>query len=525
MRRIAVIWALVAIEAVFLCNLGQRTVRAAGPTTPTFIDASAHMSTSGVTNSVSDYVIYLLNTNIAGNSIVVGCSWSASGNPTMTVTDDAGDSFTTGPTNNDANQIVQMWWAVNTVGGATKVTVHSSVTGVLHKGCTYAQYAGLGNLTNDGTCNANVANGTLACGSFTTTHNGDLIIHFWQCDSPTGAGSNASVGSPGGSFSNVSINSMESYGFDAEVQVTAGAVNPTETVTNCSAGLSVGVALQASAGGSGATISGLYLQCIAVENFPNAISSTQAFQMPCGDSSGNLITWTGNFNCTSACTGAGTDITAVSDGTNSYQFVTGTGIGGSTAGCAAIMTASNTGLCLGYACNATIASSTRLTFTWTGSDANMLVAMAVWKGAKTGSSTACFDKAALTTSTCTASPACVPPSGASLPLSGPTLTPSVANEGAYGYQQEDAQAVTGTGSNVGTPHFEDIDFKFYGSNELEQDGGLFHIYLTTTAAVTPTFSYSNYDAGQTVQGYGSIMALFLPAVGAPAVHNAIPQVL
>ena len=253
---------------------------------------------------MSAYSIRLPNLTQSGNCVIVGLNYSSSGE-IPTVTDDQADTFTQVITNDDGNQTVSLFVALNVAGGAQNISVHlGSATAYVAAVASEFYNVATANAV-DGSHGHSGSGTSITAGSFTPTTSGDLIYQLAVQDST----SNPMISFTQGSspWTLLSADLMDSMTLQYQVQTTASAINPLMSMSPANSWNSVGIALKS--GSSGSDISGMHIVHLQHNAFPAYASSPAYLQFP---TTGNLIvvSWIGV---------PGHDLTSITDNQgNSY---------------------------------------------------------------------------------------------------------------------------------------------------------------------------------------------------------------
>lgn len=166
----------------------------------------------------------------ANNLLICGASWDTT-TITLTITDDQSNIYTAGPTSNDGTRNIALRYVLGVAASTQKLTfTFSTAANNVHVTCSEYAFVATSAAT-DGSCStSNVTGPTVACGSFTTTVDGDLIFYYaiddFCCNSAITA---VTVGS---NFNKLSADRRGTFIAHAEqytVQTTHGAINPTMT--------------------------------------------------------------------------------------------------------------------------------------------------------------------------------------------------------------------------------------------------------------------------------------------------------
>lgn len=228
----------------------------------------------------------------AGNMLVYACKQGSATAPIL-ITDDKNNSWYSFTISDGVNgNLFKFGYAPNVAGGTRKVTATFSSSLDFNVCALYE-------LTNIATANpvdvsetAQIANGTVAAGSMTTTVNGDLILQQAWCNS-CGNATNTYTWAANGSFKLDNDNGFDVNAMQWEVQSTAGAVNPTLTLTAPGGGSISNVptfAVAFKGASSGSSRTGMYVDAIKILGFPGTnLSSNPATIVFGAPTTGNLI--------------------------------------------------------------------------------------------------------------------------------------------------------------------------------------------------------------------------------------------
>jgi hypothetical protein len=330
------------ILSLVVCSLFATTANGATPT----IIHKANCSNAQV--GVTDYTCpYSIEGSYTGNLIVVGVQFS--GCTTLTISDDIGQAFVQAVTVS-GGQVVRVYYKPNSAAGSHKIIAHCTATATNFAIQAYEFNNVLLSSPVDVTCGVNTASGTSApCGSMTTTAASDLIYHFCAQDS---APTNTETWTPNAGFSLLYADRYDSQASEFQVQVSAGAINPTMTMSVGASKTCVGAAFKSVTAGtalpSGAHFIGVSHNALNPSN--GYASGATTLQFPCASPT-NLIyistIWEPNLTIPGS----------VTDSDSQTYTSTGADVSSSTSGNAHTY----------YKTSATCSNNKTITFTTTGS--------------------------------------------------------------------------------------------------------------------------------------------------------------
>ena len=310
---------------------------------PTLVQHASGSSSQGY--GLSRYVIQLPNGTLAGNCIIVAFQY-ASASPAISVTDDKGDTYISGVTHTDYNQIVNIYYALNVAAGARVITISFSgatpnyVTGMASEFNNIATSSAI-----DASTSADGSGTTIAAGSMTTIAAGDLIYQFAVQDSTSSPIASWTQGlSP---WTLLSADVLDSTAAQYQVQASVGTINPAFSMSPAYNWNTAAIAFKSAPAG---TVPRTGIRVVRAQHlaFPAYRGSPTTINFPC---TGNLIvpSWIGV---------EGHDLTALSDSNSNTYSPTGAAFGSGTSGDNQIY----------YAANAACSTTMTLTVTTTGTD-------------------------------------------------------------------------------------------------------------------------------------------------------------
>lgn len=270
--------------------------------TPTLIQRGSNPDTQG--NTVTALSFTLDNPTLAGNMVCFAMMCAAGGGGTITTTNDKGDTPTLIKSVANANQTLNCY-AVLATTGSQKYTVNFTVA--VSFACLFGiqEWNNIPSITPDGTASGATGNSTTpTAGSITTTQAGDLVLQWAEEDGAT----NTETWTAGTSFTlstaiSISIPTASQH----QIQVSAGAINPSITMGTGDSWATVAVAFKAGSSGT-ALPAGIRVLGHQFWNLQAGNNGPFTLQFP---TFGNLLV-------IGTMSSPGFDISAVSDGTNTY---------------------------------------------------------------------------------------------------------------------------------------------------------------------------------------------------------------
>ena len=263
-------------------NGSSFTVNATLAGEPTLIQ-QADGDTSDVHQSVSVYMLPLPQPSLTGNLLIVAATWNTD-TITGVLSDNLGtNTWTAGPIVKDTTKVTtaEAWYCSNCNPGTRvfTLTLSSATTYVKMVAAEYSGIASSGAL--DGSSGIFTASSTtLQPGSFTTTHNGDLIWQWAVCDSGCTTGSSGKFTAQSG----LSLVAADTLGVDLQavqsgIQATAGAIDPTITSPLSFGYISIGMAFETATAGT--IPSGIRILSMGHRSTSDETASSRVFQFPC----------------------------------------------------------------------------------------------------------------------------------------------------------------------------------------------------------------------------------------------------
>ncbi len=145
----------------------------AGTTVPTLVQAVNTSSTAG--NVENTYTVRLPNATLSGNSVVLAVQ-QKSGTGALSVSDDKGNTYNLGKTNDDGVQTVSVFYALNVAAGAQKITL-SFAGGANWVAAVAAEFYNVAlSSAFDGASATGGVSTLVTAGNLTTTADHDLIF-------------------------------------------------------------------------------------------------------------------------------------------------------------------------------------------------------------------------------------------------------------------------------------------------------------------------------------------------------------
>lgn len=222
--------------------------------TPTLIQ---HTSGSNTDTTVSNaavsaggtYNLPWAQTTLSGNALICGFTLDSSGPPTLSMQDDASNTWTSGITVTDATHgvITALFYSVNSAPATVaqvKFTGHSAA--FVQMSCSEFNNIALSSPTDGSNSHVDAGSTAGSSGAFTTTADGDLIYQVISIDS--GASPTFSQGtSP---FVLLSADEQDGWASQYQIQPTHGSITPQLPLGTSKATSSVGMAFKATSAGT-----------------------------------------------------------------------------------------------------------------------------------------------------------------------------------------------------------------------------------------------------------------------------------
>lgn len=288
--------------------------------TPTLIQAGSGSNTRGgsfpfntpVTGGGS-YDIVLPHPTLSGNCMVVGMTCDNTNTPTITVTDDKGNTYTQIASIVDTTngQLTVIFAALNLIAGATVLHVSPSTTSSFLSPA-YAEFNNVATASaQDGHNSAFSGGGSTSVqpGSFTTTAAGDLIVQY--------ANRNAHGAGTEETWSNSSpwvfavADRIDGQTLQYQIQASAGAINPLVTLAASQPWATCGIALKSASAGTPLP-AGLRIIRLLHHNTQNGTDTSVTVQFPTSVANGLIV----------VANSGPSQVTAVTDSaSNSYTSI------------------------------------------------------------------------------------------------------------------------------------------------------------------------------------------------------------
>jgi Bacterial Ig domain len=288
-----------AVGLLFLSTLGaaDAAVTPENSGTPTLVQ-HVLCSNSGGYNVIT-YDCKLPNATLGGNAVIVAFQYADGEEiPDVTVSDDAGNRYTSLVTHTDGNQIANIFGAFNVASGARAITLtFNGESGGRYVSAMISEFYNVANTDTFDAGASNNGNGeTVTAGMLHPSMNGDLIYQFAINDDPGYCDYWTQGDSP---WELLSADWLNGQADQYQVQTTSTAIDPTLTqgVRSGTSGSfnSVAVALKPAFAGTppGSGIRVVHLQHNSFVNITNFSSDTQGAPTIEFPSSGNLLVLAG----------------------------------------------------------------------------------------------------------------------------------------------------------------------------------------------------------------------------------------
>lgn len=239
-------------------------------------------------------------------SVMVG--YASGANPTISCTDNLGNTYTPGPAVDDTTNLQKcaMFYLRNAPTGITHWIFSFSELVDFFEGMVSRFYNIDLTAAAEASHGASGTSTTWQPGSFTPLTNGDLIYNVAWNYGAFPAGLTSLAGDTG--FTPLNFSRHDGHCAQYKVQATAGAINPAFTVSNSLLFFSLGIAFKSAA--APVSVPPVRVVRRAVYTFPsNDITTSFTEQFPCDTGNTLLMAWDGYGNAAPP----GCHLTAVSD--------------------------------------------------------------------------------------------------------------------------------------------------------------------------------------------------------------------
>jgi hypothetical protein len=220
-----------------------------------------------------------------GTLLFVAFNWTALVPPSLSVSDDKGNTWKLGASVTDTTHgtISAIYYALNVAAGTTVVRVNVTGHNADFVSAVVSEFNNVATANAfDGSSGAFSTSTSINSGSLNTSTAGDLIYQYAAGDS--GSGTTWSQGSA--PWNLLSADYSGSQAAQYQVQASAGSINPSMAISPNTGWGSVAIALKSAAAGT-ALPAGIRVLRLVHFNGRNETSSTMKFQFP--TLTGNLI--------------------------------------------------------------------------------------------------------------------------------------------------------------------------------------------------------------------------------------------
>lgn len=441
--------------------------------TPTLVQAVWGENSQGYNvggwpgNPALYYAIEFPEPTLPGNLLV--CSAVSGGSPSFTISDDKGETWSTGgpnyPFHDSNNDSEFIWYLANNAGGVRQVKVTStSNPGYVSVTCSeFYNVATSSPLDGTAGCNT-VSNSTLTGTATGTLTSGDLVYFVSYGKNATTSSSFTAGSQPNIPWMLDAVDLMDGYAVQHGVYSSTNSFTPQMTTGTSGSYTSCEVIFKAASAGTAPTQS---MRVVHLGHFSMPDSgTTQNIQMP---SSGNLLV--------ASFTAGGDSISSISTTPANTWTSTGAMAGGPSL---------NASSQIFYAGNASTAPTMQVAITRAGTLSNDNVLIYDVSGANTSP----FDKDSGGQSGTESSE--VP----SFTTCSSCLTPSAAGELVIMNANQDwctGTAVTAPSGALYDSAFTTMD-SVDGAQPIDQNGEWAHLYSTNTSAITATWAMTCDEA-------------------------------
>jgi chitodextrinase len=216
---------------------------------PTLIQHVTTSSNYDPTELGNNFRIHLADPALANNCIILGIRYPDAPGRTVTIADDRGNTWLSGPTVSNNGIRSRIFYATGVVAGTRDITVtfDKALSGFQAQISEFYNVAV--NFALDGASGrATSANPAIAAGGVTTTTPGDLIYNYVTTND---FGAPITAITSGAGFTLLSADRLRASATQYAVQTAAGVVNPAMTVTSLGGSMnSLAIALKAATAGT-----------------------------------------------------------------------------------------------------------------------------------------------------------------------------------------------------------------------------------------------------------------------------------
>jgi hypothetical protein len=225
------------------------TVNNAAPSIPTLIQHVTTSSNYDPSELGNNFRIHLADPALASNCVILGIRYPDAPGRTVTIADDRGNAWLTGPTVSNNGIRSRIFYVTGVIAGTRDiiVTFDAKLSGFQAQISEFYNVAV--NFALDGSSgSATSPNPAIAAGSLTTTVPGDLVYNYVTTND---FGATITSITAGAGFTLLSADRLRASAAQYTVRTQAGAVNPAMTVASASGTMnSLAIALKGAAAGT-----------------------------------------------------------------------------------------------------------------------------------------------------------------------------------------------------------------------------------------------------------------------------------
>ena len=228
------------------------TVNNAAPSTgsvPTLIQHVTTSSNYDPSELGNNFRIHLADPALANNCVIVGIRYPDAAGRTVTIADDRGNAWLSGPTVSNNGIRSRIFYVTGVLAGTRDITVtfNATLTGFQAEISEFYNVAV--NFALDGSSGSGTSpNPAIAAGSLTTTVPGDLVYNYVTTND---FGATITGITAGAGFTLLSADRLRASAAQYTVRTQTGAVNPAMTVASASGTMnSLAIALKGAAAGT-----------------------------------------------------------------------------------------------------------------------------------------------------------------------------------------------------------------------------------------------------------------------------------
>lgn len=262
------------------------------PTVIHYVDTPASAQDAYFTNNNGVLYLPLPETNLAGQTIVLGTIFQGTSSSAVSLGDDKTNKWNQATYASDSTDgyYGYIWYATNIAAGTRMIQMTNTGSTRITNITVAALVANniLANSPLDGTNTArNSSSTTVSSGSITPSQSGDFFFQYARQVTGTVGGKLATASAQANTaFKLITANQTDAHWMQGGVYSSSSALNPQMTLDSAATTLSLAAAFKASPTTTGGTPSGMYIAGIHHEAVLNSVALNQTYQFPY---QGNLL--------------------------------------------------------------------------------------------------------------------------------------------------------------------------------------------------------------------------------------------